>query len=242
MTLLTNRIAVVTGASSGIGAATITTLVAEGAKVAALARRADRLEELDALALPADVRDYAAVTAAAGRIHAELGRPDLVVANAGVMLAAAFDKADLGEWDQMIGTNLTGLLNTARVFTDDLIAAAAEGRPADLFLIGSVASHMVYPTYAVYGATKAAVAHLARHLRAELGSQGVRVHNIDPGLVRSELGEGMLDTSSRQAWTALRDSMDPLEGADIGAGIAFAAAAPARMNVADMVIVPTGQG
>jgi NADP-dependent 3-hydroxy acid dehydrogenase YdfG len=242
MTLLNNRIAVVTGASSGIGAATVTVLAEQGAEVAALARRADRLTGLDATAFPTDVRDYAAVAAAADRVRAGLGRPDLGVANAGVMLAAAFETADLGEWDEMIGTNLTGLLNTARAFIDDLIAAAAEGRPADLFLIGSIAGSIVYPTYSVYGATKAAVPHLARHLRAELGPRGVRVHNIDPGLVRSELGEGMLDTSSRQAWTALRGSIPPLDGADIGAAIAWAAAAPLRMNVADMVVVSTRQG
>ena len=77
---------------------------------------------------------------------------------------------------------------------------------------------------------------------AELGPRGVRVHNIDPGLVRTELGEGMLDDSSREQWVALRGSIEPMEGADIGAAIAWAAAAPLRVNVADMVIVSTQQG
>ena len=242
MTSLKNRIAVVTGASSGIGAATVGVLATEGARVAALGRRADRLETSGALAVPTDVRDYASVDAAAGRVRAALGRPDLVVANAGVMLAAAFEKADPSEWQQMIDTNLIGLLNTARAFMDDLIATAAEGRPADLVMIGSISSHVVFPGYAVYGATKAAVPHLVRHLRAELGPRGVRVHNIDPGLVRTELGEGMLDDSSREQWVALRGSIEPMEGADIGAAIAWAAAAPLRVNVADMVIVSTQQG
>lgn len=242
MTSLKNRIAVVTGATSGIGAATARVLAEEGARVAALGRREDRLTALDALPVGVDVRDAAAVRSAAERIRTALGRPDLVVANAGVMLGAPFEEADPAEWDAMIGTNVTGLLHTARAFIDDLLAAAAEGRPADLVLVGSVGGHQVFPHYGVYCATKAAVAHLARNLRAELGPRGVRVKNVEPGVVATELGDGMRDTSVKEQLGAWRAALQTLRGDDIAAGIAWAAAAPARMNVAEMVIVPTAQG
>jgi NADP-dependent 3-hydroxy acid dehydrogenase YdfG len=242
MTTLQNRIAVVTGATSGIGAATAGALAAEGARVAAFGRREDRLKELDALPIGVDVRDAAAGRAAADRVRAELGRPDLVVANAGVMLGAPFEEADPAEWDAMIGTNVTGLLHTARVFVDDLLAAAAEGRPADLVLVGSVGGHQVFPNYAVYCATKAAVAHLTRNLRAELGPRGVRVKNVEPGITSTELGDGMRDLSIKEQLGQWRKGLETLRPEDIAAGIAWAAAMPARMNVAEMIIVPTAQG
>jgi NADP-dependent 3-hydroxy acid dehydrogenase YdfG len=137
---------------------------------------------------------------------------------------------------------VTGLLHTARAFIDDLLAAAAEGRPADLVLVGSVGGHQTFPDYGVYCATKAAVAHLARNLRAELGPRGVRVKNVEPGVVSTELGAGMRDASVRASLNEWRAGLETLRGEDIAAGIAWAAAAPPRMNVAEMIIVPTAQG
>ncbi|SES07478.1 short chain dehydrogenase [Lentzea xinjiangensis] len=93
------------------------------------------------------------------------GRPDLVVANAGVMLGAPFAAADPGEWDRMIDVNLRALLATGRTFVEDLFAAADAGRPADLVNVGSIAAEVVFADYPVYGATKAAVTQLTRNLR-----------------------------------------------------------------------------
>jgi NADP-dependent 3-hydroxy acid dehydrogenase YdfG len=245
---LAGRVAVVTGASSGIGAATARRLAEAGARVALLGRREARLkdlaDQLGAAALPvvADVADQDSLAAAAATVHNGLGRVDLVVANAGVMLAAPFESARTGEWDQMIHTNITGLLHTGRVFADDLLASAAEGGPADLVHVGSVGSHLVFPTYSVYVATKAAVAHLTRNLRAELGPRGVRVKNVEPGLTATELGDHMTDGPGKDMLEQMLGMLKPLPPEDIADAIAYAVAAPRRVNVAELIVVPTQQG
>ena len=243
---LTGRIAVVTGASSGIGAATARTLAEGGARVAVLARRVDRIEalakEIDGIAVPADVTDPASLTRAAATIRAELGRPDLVVANAGVMYGAPFATAEPVEWSAMVDTNVAGLLNTGKAFVDDLLAAAADGGPADLVHVGSIASHEVFPGYAVYSATKAGVAALTRGLRLELGPRGVRVRAVEPGITESELGATMLDTDGRETLEQIRRQVGPIPASDIAEAIAWSAAAPARVNVAQLIVLPTAQG
>jgi NADP-dependent 3-hydroxy acid dehydrogenase YdfG len=163
--LLAGRIAVIRGAGTGIGAATAHRFAAAGAAAALLGRRSGLLDDLAAtlrkehsaevLPLAVDVSDPAALTTAASTIRATLGRPDLVVATAGVMLGAPFDEADTAEWDQMIDVNLRGLLATGRVFIADLLDAAEAGRAADLVNLGSIAAEVIFADYPVYGATKA---------------------------------------------------------------------------------------
>jgi NADP-dependent 3-hydroxy acid dehydrogenase YdfG len=246
---LAGRVAVVTGATSGIGAATARRLVDDGAAVALLGRRRERLDELTAdlggdgvLAIAADITDPGALPAAAEQIHATLGRVDLVVANAGAMLGAPFETADVAEWDRMLDLNVRALLRTGRTFADDLLGAAAEGLRADLVHVGSVAAHVAYPNYGVYSATKAAVAHFTRNLRTELGPRGVRVKTIEPGFVATELGDDMAHADGRQMLAAMREQVASLEPGDLADAIAYAVAAPPRVNVAEMVVVPTGQG
>jgi NADP-dependent 3-hydroxy acid dehydrogenase YdfG len=236
------RVAVVTGASSGIGQATARRLAASGAKVAAVARRTDRLEQLEGvLPVTADLSDAGSIQRLADTVHERLGRVDLVVANAGVMLGAPFETADVDEWERMIDVNLRGLIRTGRVFADDLLAAAADGRPADLVHVGSVGGHLAFPNYGVYCATKAAVAHLTRNLRTELGPRGVRVKTIEPGVVETELGDDMTDPVGRAVLDELR-KMKALAADDIADAILYAAAAPAHVNVAELIVVPTAQG
>jgi NADP-dependent 3-hydroxy acid dehydrogenase YdfG len=246
---LTGRTAVVTGATSGIGAATARRLAADGAAVAIVGRRADRLRDLadelgadGVIPVAADVSDPASVTAAAEAIHRDLGRVDLVVANAGVMLAAPFESADVSEWDRMLDTNVRGLLRTGRAFAADLLAVAAEGRPADLVHVGSIGGHQTFADYGVYCATKAAVAHLTRNLRTELGPKGVRVKNVEPGLVGTELGEDMSAAGQRERLTEWREGIGALVPSDIADAIAFAVSVPAGVNVAELIVLPTKQG
>jgi NADP-dependent 3-hydroxy acid dehydrogenase YdfG len=246
---LTGRVAVVTGATSGIGAATARRLARDGASIALVGRRGERLSDLaDQLAgattvpVSADVTDPAGLERLAETVHANLGRVDLVVANAGVMLAAPFEQADTAEWERMLDTNVRGLLRTGRAFAPDLLDAAAEGRRADLVFVGSIAGHEVFPNYGVYGATKAAVAHLTRNLRAELGPRGVRVKNIEPGLVGTELGGDMQDTGAREALADWRSEIGALTPDHIADAIAFAVAVPAHVNVAELIVLPTAQG
>jgi NADP-dependent 3-hydroxy acid dehydrogenase YdfG len=141
----------------------------------------------------------------------------------------------------MIETNLAGALRIIRAFTADLTAAAADGAPADLVLISSVGAHLVVPEYAVYGATKAAVTHLAASLRRELGPLGVRVTNIEPGLTRAELGDH-IDNPAHSA--ALADTFQALGGLDpddIADLIAYVASRPGHVNLRQAILVPTKQ-
>jgi NADP-dependent 3-hydroxy acid dehydrogenase YdfG len=246
---LAGRVAVVTGATSGIGAATARRLAADGASVALIGRREERLRdlvaELDGAAtvpVATDVTNRAALERLAEDVRAELGPVDLVVANAGVMLAAPFDQADTAEWDRMLDTNVRGLVHTGRAFARDLLDAAAEGGPADLVLVGSIAGHQVFPNYGVYGATKAAVAHLARNLRTELGPRGVRVKNVEPGLVGTELGDDMQDAGIREALADWRSDIGALSPDHIADAIAYAVAVPPHVNVAELIVLPTTQG
>ncbi|MBS4100646.1 SDR family oxidoreductase [Tsukamurella paurometabola] len=245
MTSLTDRTALITGAGSGIGAATAAALAAAGARTALIGRRPDRLADLAAATGAAyaatDVTDRASFGAAVADLRERVGRFDLVVANAGTMLPAAFDTADAGDWDRMVATNITGLLTTARATINDLIAAAEAG-PADLVLIGSIGAHIVLPGYSVYNATKAAVAHLTRHLREEFGPRGVRVRLIEPGMVESELGAGVTDPDAAAALRQYAVENPPIPASAIGDAVVWGAALPAGVNVASMIVLPTVQG
>ncbi|MDA0173478.1 SDR family oxidoreductase [Solirubrobacter taibaiensis] len=239
---LEGRIAVVTGASSGIGAATAQRLAEAGAQVAVVARRAERLEALEGvLPIAADISNPDDVQRVADTVRAELGRVDLVVANAGVMLGAPYESADVAEWERMLDVNLRGLLHTGRAFVEDLLATAeADGR-ADLVHVSSVASHIAFPNYAVYAATKAGVSHLTRNLRTEYGPRGVRVKTVEPGVVMTELGDDMTDPAALAVLDQLRE-MKTLEAGDIADAIVYAVSAPAHVNVAELIVVPTAQG
>jgi NADP-dependent 3-hydroxy acid dehydrogenase YdfG len=193
---LEGRIAVITGASSGIGAAAAHRLAPAGVQVALIGRRTEWLTALaheigagQALAVPANVTSPHDLGRAAGVIADQFGHVDVVVANAGVMLPAPLQELRIDEWRRMIELNLVGVVETVRVFLPALLEAATRREVADLILISSLSARAIFPGYAVYGATKAAVWYLASAWRTELAPQGVRVTAVEPGLTHSELAD-----------------------------------------------------
>ncbi|MCX5140715.1 SDR family oxidoreductase [Streptomyces sp. NBC_00338] len=247
---LAGRTAVITGAASGMGSATARLLAAQGVSVALLARRAERLEELAgkitadggrALAVVTDVTDQASVDAAAERIHAEFGRVDLVVNAAGVMLPNPVDAGRTDEWQRMLDTNVAGALRVIRAFTADLVAAAAEGRTADLVNISSIGAHITFPNYAVYGATKAALSYLSASLRTELGPRDVRVTNIEPGLTDSELAGHVDNAELSGQLDGMFDALGGLSSDEIADLIAYTTSRARHINLRQMVVLPTRQ-
>ncbi|MFE2634887.1 SDR family oxidoreductase [Streptomyces scopuliridis] len=247
---LNGRIAVITGASSGIGEASAEHLASLGATVAVLARRADRLDDLvaridknggTAVAIAADVTDAAAVQAAADRIDAELGGADLLFNNAGVMLPAPIEERRTDQWQQQIDLNISGLMNVIGAFVPQLVKAAGERGVADLINTASIAAQNVFPNFAVYSGTKAYVTHLSRHLRVELGPKNVRVSAIEPGIVGTELQSHVTDDGARDWLAGSKETMEWLTPEDIARTIGFLATLPPRVNLQQVTIMPTGQ-
>ncbi|OLZ51919.1 SDR family oxidoreductase [Amycolatopsis keratiniphila] len=245
-----NRVAVVTGASSGIGEAAARRLAASGAAVALVARRADRLETLakeierdggTALVLAADVADAEAMRAAAAEVEAKLGRADLLFNNAGVMLAAPIDELATGDWQRMIDVNMTGLMNAIGAFVPQLVASAAEKGVADLVNTSSIGAQAVFPSFAVYVASKAYVTHLSKNLRADLGPKGVRVAAIEPGLVETELQGHVTDAGALEWLDGVRETLTWLKPEDVAETVAFLTSLPARVNLQQVTVMPTAQ-
>jgi NADP-dependent 3-hydroxy acid dehydrogenase YdfG len=243
---LTGRTAVVTGAASGIGAAIAERLAADGASVALLARRTDRLDELaeriggSAFGVGMDVTQQSSVDRGVEVIGERLGRVDLVVNAAGVMLAAPIQEARSDDWARMIDTNVTGVLRLIGAFTPGLIEAAAAGGTADLVNISSIGSHLVFPGYGVYGATKAAVTQLSNAIRADLSPYDVRVTNIEPGLTESELISNM-SQEAQVAVEGMLGAIAPIASADVADLVAYVVSRRREVNLSHLVVLPTRQ-
>jgi NADP-dependent 3-hydroxy acid dehydrogenase YdfG len=248
--VLEGRVAVITGASSGIGEAAAEHLAELGARVVVLARRADRLSELvarieknggQALALSVDVADAASVQTAADRVAADFGGADLLFNNAGVMLPAPVEQRRSDQWQREIDTNVTGLMNVIDAFVPQLVAAGASKGFADLINTSSIGAKNIYPNFSVYAGTKAFVTHTSRTLRAELGAKGVRVSAIEPGLVRTELQNHVTDDASNQWLDGVKDSLEWLTASDVARLVGFLASQPAHVNLEQVTIMPTAQ-
>lgn len=248
---LQGRVAVITGASSGMGHASARVLASRGVKVALLARRQGPLEELaaeirrsggTALPIVTDVTDQASIEAAAAAVQREFGGADIVFNNAGVMLPGAVGQQPFSEWEQQIDLNVTGAMRVIQAFVPQLEAAAAEGRVVDLINTSSIAGQYVYGYFAVYSATKAYVSHLTRHLRLELGPKNIRVSMIEPGITDTEL-QGHFTFQGATDWIAnARKSIDFLKAEDIAQVVGFLVAQPRHVNLQQVVIMPTKEG
>jgi len=234
------RTAVITGASSGIGAATARALAAGGHRVALLARRLDRIEALaeelgsGALAIEADVTDRSSLLAAAERVGSDLGGADILVNNAGVMLLGPFSSAQRAEMRQMIEVNLMGAITATEVFLDQLRDGGG-----DLVNISSVAGRTARAGNGVYAATKWGMNGWSEGLRQEL-LPDVRVIVIEPGAVATELTDHITHEDTRRATKEFVEGL-AISAEDIAEVIAFAVSRPRRMTLNEILVRPTAQ-
>jgi 3-hydroxy acid dehydrogenase / malonic semialdehyde reductase len=243
MTSTKPGIVFVTGASSGFGAAVARRFAAEGARVIAAARRADRVHELAAelgpqvLPLLLDVRDPAAVAAVAAELPPEFAAVDLLVNNAGLALGLnPAQDADLDDWDQMIDTNCKGLVHCTRAILPGMVA---RGR-GHVINLGSVAGSYPYPGGNVYGGTKAFVHQFSLNLRSDLHGSGVRVTCVEPGMADTEFSTVRYSGNTAKA-DAVYAGMQPLTADDIAESIYWAATLPQHVNVNTIELMPTAQ-
>jgi NADP-dependent 3-hydroxy acid dehydrogenase YdfG len=238
----------VTGASSGIGAATARAVSALGADVALVARRADRLAALAAelagrtLVVEADISDRAAAEDAVARSVAQFGRLDTLVNNAGMMLLGPMQAAPVEEWEQMIAVNLSGLLYCTHAALPHLLSAAQDGRRgvADLVNISSVAGRVARSGSGVYNATKHGVGALSESLRQEVTERHVRVGLIEPGAVATELSSHNRP-EIRAGISARFATIERMVAEDIAAAIVFMITRPRHVAINEMLIRPTEQ-
>jgi NADP-dependent 3-hydroxy acid dehydrogenase YdfG len=248
---LDGTVALVTGASSGIGTATARALSGAGAAVALVARRADRLERLAseladsggrALAIEADITDQPQAAGAVERAVAELGRLDTVVNSAGVMLNGPIVGAPLEEWDRMVDLNVSGLLYVAHAALPHLLEAAEQPprRLADMVNISSIAGRFANRGAGVYNATKFGVNAFSESLRQELATRHVRISVVEPGVVKTELfGHQRPETQER--YEKLFGPIEKLDAGDIAEAIEYIVTRPRHVAVAEMLVRPTEQ-
>jgi NADP-dependent 3-hydroxy acid dehydrogenase YdfG len=248
---LDETVALVTGASSGIGEATARELASLGAKVAVAARRLERLERLaseiggaghTALAIEADVTEQDQAVAAVDRTVDELGRLDIVVNNAGVMLLGPIEDAPTDEWERMIDLNLKGLLYTTRAAVPHLLSAAedSERNCADVVNISSVAGRIARSGSGVYNLTKHGVGAFSESFRQEFASRRVRSTIVEPGAVDTELTDHLRDGVREKVREGLSQAT-PLEASDVADAIAYAVTRPWHVCLNEILIRPTEQ-
>jgi NADP-dependent 3-hydroxy acid dehydrogenase YdfG len=250
-TELNGTVALVTGASSGIGEATALTLAQQGATVAIAARRQDRLDDVarrisDAggtvLALQSDITSAEQAQALVARTVDELGRLDTLVNNAGVMLLGPAVGAPLEEWEQMIAVNVQGLLYCAHAALPHLLQAAQDGprKVSDMVNISSVAGRVTRSGSAVYNLTKHGVGAFSDSLRQEVSGRHVRVSLVEPGAVDTELRLHNRPEIQEQMQQRFGE-IEILKAQDIADTISFIVTRPWRMAVNEVLIRPTEQ-
>lgn len=248
---LDQTVALVTGASSGIGQAAARALAGRGATVALVARRGDRLQDLGgeiadsggtALPIEADVSDREQARKAVAHAVQELGRLDVLVNNAGVMLLGPVVDAPVEEWERMVEVNLLGLLYTAHAALPHLLKSAAEEprRVADLVNISSVAGRMARKGSGVYNATKHGVGAFSESLRQEVARRHLRVSLVEPGAVATEL-QAHNRPEVRDEIEKRFEDMDILEAEDIADAIAYVVTRPRHVAVNEVLVRPTQQ-
>lgn len=242
-----NKIIFITGASSGIGAATAETFAALGAKLIMCARRESKLIELaahltekyqtESLLLQIDVSQQEIVFDAINNLPTEWHEIDVLVNNAGLAAGLSkFQDSDLSDWEQMIDTNVKGLLYVTKAILPSML----QRDRGHIINIGSIAGHETYPKGAVYCATKAAVLAISQGIKMDILGSQVRVTTIDPGMVETEFSLVRFKGDAEKA-EKIYQGMTPLTPHDIADAIVYCATRPAHVNVSDMIILATDQ-
>lgn len=250
-TTLSSSVALVTGASSGIGRATARWLAAEGATVVLVARRRDRIDLLageihdqggHAVALAADLSDAGDAAGVVATAVERLGRLDILVNAAGVMLNGDSVESPLSDWQRMIDINVKGLLGVTKAALPHLIAAAAtsDRHVADVVNISSIAGRFAIPQAAVYNATKFGVTAATEAWRQEYARRNVRFSVVEPGLTATEL-VGHQQPAARQRLAARFADVEQLHADDVAEAVTYVVTSPRRRAVAEIVIRPTDQ-
>jgi NADP-dependent 3-hydroxy acid dehydrogenase YdfG len=243
---LAGKVALVTGASSGIGEATALALAEAGAAVALGARRKDRLETLAArlreggstvLALELDVTDEAACADAVRRTREELGGLDVLVNNAGVMLLGTIVGADPEDWRRMMATNVLGLMYMTHAAIDGMV----EQGSGDIVNISSVAGRTARKGAGVYNASKWAVNAFSESLRQEVTGRGVRIGLVEPGAVDTELRDHITQPEAKAAAEQMATSMRALQSEDVARAILYLVTQPPHVAVNEVLVRPTDQ-
>jgi NADP-dependent 3-hydroxy acid dehydrogenase YdfG len=249
---LDGTVALVTGASSGIGAATARTLSAHGAAVALAARRTERLMQLAediarnggrALAIETDVTDRTQAQAAVAHTVADLGRLDTLVNNAGVALLGPVENAPIEEWEQMVRVNVLGMLYMAHAALPHLLKAAADGPRyvADLVNVSSRLGRVATANFGVYNLTKFGEVAFSEALRQEVTKRHVRVAAVEPGIVTTEIRSHLRAEVREQIMQRFVSGVEPLAAEDIAEAIGYIVTRPRRVAVNEVFIRPTEQ-
>ncbi|OWY40421.1 oxidoreductase [Xenophilus sp. AP218F] len=238
---MTKPLIVITGASSGIGAATARLLSSQGHSLLLLARRIDRLQ---ALALPntmcraVDVTDGAAMRAALAEAEAVFGPADAIVNNAGVMLLGEMAKQDPAEWEKMLDVNVKGLLNGIHA----VLGGMVERKRGTIINISSIAGRKTFPSHVAYCGTKFAVHAISENLREEVSAHDVRVITIAPGAVETELLSHTTDDGIKAGYEDWKQGMGGVLAAeDVANAIAYVYGQPQNVCVREVVLAATRQ-
>lgn len=247
MKSIAHKLALITGASSGIGEACARTFAEAGARLLLCARRLERIESLtselqsvhavEVYPFALDVRDHRAVASAIDSLPPEWADIDILINNAG--LSRGLDPIQSGsieDWDEMIDTNIKGLLYMSRAVLPGMV----QRRRGHAINIGSIAGHEVYPNGNVYCATKHAVGAITRGMQLDLLGSGVRVSTVDPGLVETEFSVVRFRGDEERAGNVYK-GLSPLTPIDVADAVLYCATRPEHVNIHELILMPSAQ-
>lgn len=244
---LKGKVALITGASSGIGKGVAESLAQKGVKVALAARSEDKLNQitksltdlgLEAFVCPMDVTNKESVKAAVSRVKAHFGQIDILINNAGIMPTADIDSFKVDEWDNMIDINIKGVLNVTAEVLPELI----QQKSGHILNLSSIAGRKLFKGLAVYCGTKHFVAGFSDIMRMEIGKKhNIRVTSIQHGAVATNLYDQITDVNYKKGMEALQDQMTFLTPKDIANSMIYALESPDYVDVSEIFILPTDQ-